>query len=712
MTDGVVCYGEMGKIVFCNPGMCVITGRSFEEILGKTSEEAWGIPIHFPESIHASAITEQAIRRPNGMMRYVSVKTFPLIGTKGLKVAIYRDETRSRNAMESMRRAEERLHDLLDALPIILWTADLNLVVTSSLGSGLDLIGYRSNEHQGQSLSRFFSTDDPDATALLATRRAHHGKTQKIRVTLDGRHFEGQISPLRMATSDVVGTVGILTDITETIKVRDALDTTSSEYKILFNESPVGNFVFSPTGRLVNCNNQFLRIFGFQSVDEATRTLNLRQWTNEIGESCLYMLRDQPVTTCNIQARRANGSVVHLQATIHARQDDDGDLIVAQGSVMDLSLSRKLDRMVGRAETHLKGVLSLCSVGMIHFKTQGRVIDIRADGLPRFAPSFQDLHGKKIFDHLATHDVTTLKVAMSNCVEGGGSEEVSMTLVNHGREIPLRGRLSLVKEDEYVLVVSDGAASLPVATESSSMTGESFAGLLGPIAHEMNNFLMGILGHTGLAMMDLAPEVQSQESLRMIEKTTLEASQFTSNLLAGSWTSQRAGVFSLQELLQKLTEMMLAEISGNIRLRTEVSQPLVPVRGVKDQLLLLLSNLIRIGADRLKDNGEIILEISSGNFNATDLSDCLGDSNPRGGTFARMQIVVEAMEGAEDSLNHPGAGASNKESRGLATCLGILRAHKGYIRFSTPRRGALQYEVLLPAARSKSPDDHTSGAGI
>ncbi|MCC5874788.1 MAG: PAS domain-containing sensor histidine kinase, partial [Candidatus Sumerlaeia bacterium] len=699
MTDGVVCYGDDGKILFCNPGMCVITGRSFEEILGRTSEEAWGIPINFPDSIHASAITEQAIRRPNGMLRYLSVKTFPLAGTDGLKVAIYRDETRSRNAMESMRRAEERLHDILNVLPIILWTADLNLVITSTLGSGLDLLDIRPNAHQGQGLSRLFPSDDPEPEITRATRRALHGKPQRLRHSMNGRHFDGQISPLRQISGEVAGTVGILIDVTELVNVRDAYETTSKEYKVLFNEAPIGNFVFSPTGRLLNCNDQFLRTLGFATHDDARRSVNLAQWTNEIGESCLYLLKGQTSLNTTIQARRANGALVHLKISIQGRFDDEGELIVSQGSITDLTVGRKLERALGRTEAHLQGVLSLCSVAVIHFNADGVVLDIRADGLPRHAPDLQDLHGKRLLSHLSSSDAGLLEAAMVNCREGSQSEDLHICLKCHGQNLPLQARLSLIANGQFVMILRDpvghdlvegGVASLPPS-------GDSFSGLLGPIAHEINNYLMGILGHAGLAMMDGGPGHSSHDSLRMIEKTTLEASQFTSNLLSGSWRTTRAGMLSLQDLLGELTRTIVPQLSPKTRFRSEVIGPLPPIRGVHDQLLLLLTNLVKVAAARLRGEGEINIEVTSENLNASDLSDCLGDSSPQGGTFVRLRIAVEAFEGGEDRLNLPGSSSDFEESRALATCLGILRAHKSYVRLKHPRDGSLHYEVMFPA---------------
>lgn len=693
MTDGVVGFDGEDRIVFCNPGMCVITGRSLEEILGKTSEEAWGVTIQFPDTLRASAISEQAIKRPNGMVRHVSIKTFPLAGTGGLKVAIYRDVSRSRNAMESLRRAEERLHDLLEALPVILWTADLNLVLTSSLGAGLEALKYRPNEHQGANLFRFFNTEDPDFAPIWATFRAHGGNSQHLHFEWGGRRFDAQVSPMRRLGGEIIGTVGIAQDVTEKTRLSEDLETTAREYRLLFSESPVGNFVFSPTGRLLNCNEQFLRIMGFESTDAARRAINLTHWTTAEGRNCFRLLMDdRSFNRQAVKARRANGVLVSLEASIHGRFDDDGGLIVAQGSITDLTVSRKLERTLSRSEAQLQGVLSLCSVALMHLSPRGRVLDIRADGLAAHARDLQEFHGKRLADCLEEPCGDLLVKSLEEVKSSGGVCHLDLALpLSGGATLALGGRLSGAPEAGFLLLLSPPSQSggVPAEAERDAVR-EGFGGLIGPIAHEFNNHLMGILGHAGLALLDLPEGNQALESIRAIEESALAASEVTAGLLAGTWQTSGLEPVSIPRVLDQLPGSLAEHLPANQLPQTHCPQELPPARGVGVQFLLLLSNLSRVATGRLRGGSSLRIEADTVSVCVEELADCLGDAPPEGGDYIRIALLGEAGDGTNTRGDRPG------DCHLIAAGLGIVRAHKGYIRSGAGMNGACLYEIFLP----------------
>src|SRR5205814_1275962 len=63
---------------------------------------------------------------------------------------------------------------------------------------------------------------------------------------------------------------------------------------------------------------------------------------------------------------------------------------------------------------------------------------------------------------------------------------------------------------------------------------ESLGVLAGGIAHDFNNLLVSILGHSGLALMELPPEAPARATVRMIETAAMRAAELTKQLLAYS----------------------------------------------------------------------------------------------------------------------------------------------------------------------------------
>ena len=61
-------------------------------------------------------------------------------------------------------QSQAQLKNLLNQLPCVAWTTDLDLKFTSSIGAGLKGLSLRDNEVVGRSLFDFFQTSDPRFT--------------------------------------------------------------------------------------------------------------------------------------------------------------------------------------------------------------------------------------------------------------------------------------------------------------------------------------------------------------------------------------------------------------------------------------------------------------------------------------------------------------------------------------------------------------------
>ncbi|HVR71075.1 MAG TPA: EAL domain-containing protein [Vicinamibacteria bacterium] len=114
------------------------------------------------------------------------------------------------------RRGERdaRLRLLVEQLPAIVWSTDLELRVTSSLGGGLKGLRLRPHPLAEMSLSEYFQVDPEDDRVPRAHRRALAGETVEFQLEWRGRHFEAHLEPLHDATGVLCGTIGVALDVT------------------------------------------------------------------------------------------------------------------------------------------------------------------------------------------------------------------------------------------------------------------------------------------------------------------------------------------------------------------------------------------------------------------------------------------------------------------------------------------------------------------
>ena len=111
-----------------------------------------------------------------------------------------------------LRESEERLRTVVTSAPVILFAIDRNGVFTLSEGQGLEAMGLDPGQVVGQSAFQKYS-DVPQIVEDL--RRALAGERFTSIVDVAGLTFESHYSPVRDGSGEVVGLIGVSTDITE-----------------------------------------------------------------------------------------------------------------------------------------------------------------------------------------------------------------------------------------------------------------------------------------------------------------------------------------------------------------------------------------------------------------------------------------------------------------------------------------------------------------
>jgi diguanylate cyclase (GGDEF)-like protein len=109
---------------------------------------------------------------------------------------------------------EARLRLLMEQLPAIVWSTDLRLQVTSSLGGGLRGLRLLPHPLEEATLAEYFEVDPADDRIPMAHRRALAGETVEFHLEWRGRHFEAHLEPLHDATGVLCGTIGVALDVT------------------------------------------------------------------------------------------------------------------------------------------------------------------------------------------------------------------------------------------------------------------------------------------------------------------------------------------------------------------------------------------------------------------------------------------------------------------------------------------------------------------
>lgn len=226
-------YDDAGEPTFSfeavNAAYCELTGRTVESLVGKTLDEA----LPADRAANARAVMMQTME--HGEANYRGATEFPrgvvisdvLIrvidvrdGRPSRLLGVGRDVTRQAKADDELRASEERFRTIAESMTdgvAITDLADCALYVNDRV---VAMSGYSRDELIGHNLGKTILTAEGRDEVMRHTAGRVQGSSDRYQVEMirkDGvrRWVEIGGAPYRGADGTVIGTVGVMTDVTE-----------------------------------------------------------------------------------------------------------------------------------------------------------------------------------------------------------------------------------------------------------------------------------------------------------------------------------------------------------------------------------------------------------------------------------------------------------------------------------------------------------------
>ncbi|MBU2520632.1 MAG: GAF domain-containing protein [Proteobacteria bacterium] len=232
---------------------------------------------------------------------------------------------------------------------------------------------------------------------------------------------------------------------------------------------------------------------------------------------------------------------------------------------------------------------------------------------------------------------------------------------------------------------------------------ETIGTLVGGIAHNFNNLLMGIQGYTSLMLFETDPANSNYARLKNIEKMVKSRLKFTHQLLGYA----RKGIDKVKPLdLNQLVEET-SETFGRTRkeftIRRELDNDLYAIEADQGKIEQVLLNLYLNSADAMSEGGELTLTTS--NTSHKNIKGKPYDPKPanyvmlsvadtgKGMDKNTMKRIFEPFFTTKDMGQGTGLG--------LAATYGIIRAHNGYIDVDSKMHQGTTFRIYLPASEIK-----------
>jgi diguanylate cyclase (GGDEF)-like protein/PAS domain S-box-containing protein len=165
-------------------------------------------------------ITERVHK--DGSRVLLGIRRTPVLSERGEVIGIL-ESAQGLVSQGSRALASRQLRLPMEQMPVILWTADRNLRLTSHWGGGLTASRIRPGEPAGLSVCEFLHCADGESSPIAEHFEALRGNSSTFEYAHQNRILEIRLKPLRGASGEISGCIGVGLDITDRKKSEEEI---------------------------------------------------------------------------------------------------------------------------------------------------------------------------------------------------------------------------------------------------------------------------------------------------------------------------------------------------------------------------------------------------------------------------------------------------------------------------------------------------------
>ncbi|MGB2695421.1 MAG: PAS domain S-box protein [Dehalococcoidia bacterium] len=349
-------------------------------------------------------------------------------------------------ANAALRQSEERLRTVISNAPVILFASNAHGIFTVSEGQGLEALGLEPGQVIGRSAFDLFRNNPAVCDNV---RRVLAGEAFTAEIEIRGLCFEAHHAPVRDEHGNVVGMIGVASDVTERKRTEDALRESEERLRTVVSNAPVVLFAVDSEGIFTLSEGKGLEALGLKPGEV-------------VGSSVYEMYRDAPEICNNI--RRALGGEAFTAAvaisglgyeTHHAPvRDRQGNVIGMIGVASDVTERMKAERELRAREARNRALLEAIPDMIVRIRKDGTVLDFKPQHDVEL--SIDDPIGRNIYEFLLGEVGAGAKEHIERALETHVSQLYEFPLDGaHDEERHREARIVACADDEVLALVRD-----------------------------------------------------------------------------------------------------------------------------------------------------------------------------------------------------------------------------------------------------------------
>jgi PAS domain S-box-containing protein len=407
--DAIVVHRE-GKFTYVNPAAVKLWGAAnAAELIGKSILDVVhpAYQDHVRERVdyiqkfqRATSLAEQKCLRLDGSEIDVEVTGLPFSSEgKSAVLAVVRDITEKKQAREALRKAEKRLRTVVASASLILFATDKNGVFTLCEGEGLKSLSLEPGQLVGQSAFEVYS-DFPKLGENI--RRALTGESFTSSVSVGALIFDVRYSPLTDEHDNVLGVIGVATDITDNRRAEASIRESEERYRELFENANDIIYTHDLEGNFTSLNRAGEQITGYsreQAVTMNVADVIAREHLGLARDMIAHKASEKVSTVYEIDIITRQGRRVRLEVSTRLIISN-GKPVGVQGIARDLTERKRSEAALKESQAFFNSFMDNSPAVAFMKDADGRYVYVNKPFERLFGKPLSFLRGRKSFDWL------------------------------------------------------------------------------------------------------------------------------------------------------------------------------------------------------------------------------------------------------------------------------------------------------------------------
>jgi PAS domain S-box-containing protein len=598
---------------------------------------------------------------------------------------------------DMIARSQRNFKELIDSLEDAACAVSLDGTMRTVNKSISELVGMPFTEIVGHKFTEFL--EEPSRASVEAglarfLDKRHWTGTVRVRFKNNSRpfYFDCVLNAI-IKSGEVVGA---------SILGRDVTGQHEKELRFteLFETLQEGAYFSTPEGSLLDANPALVSILGYATKEEL---LALEPGKLNVDPAEPPVLGRAPddrggVRAREIALRKKDGTPAVFLESSRAVWDAAGKLIRYQGTLVDVTERRKLERQLLQQEEFRRHLLESFPdlILVVDLQERYTFVSSRVHDLLGYEP--EDLLGKKISeieDH--SPELAALYHDVVSSILSFGSAEYSARHRDGSWRTMRASASQLFDADSKIggVIVSVRDITTEKKLEQQIVQSERLAAMgamIGGVAHELNNPLTSILGVSEL-LQDSQTTDAARKQIGILQQQARRAAEIVHNLTYFSRPpAPGKSRVSLGEIVERTLNLHAYSLRKNSIAVDFLPQPGLPyVEADPHQVMQVFLNLILNAEQAIRearDRGT--LRIRLGNT-----GDSVWASFQDDGPGIPSDILASIFDPFY-TTKRPGRGTG----LGLSICKAVMKEHMGTIEAANAPGGGAVFTVTLRAASS------------